>query len=177
MLHVRACARMRGLLHSTKSSPTPSVGFPKSSSQIHTKGGSNTRVTKGGGPVGAHTAASGIALLRPPPSGRGCCRQVPVAETQQSAAPLTWQHEGDWDASLAGSTFGSLDLRDRARGIQRPLILRKPPFLEGKSLSLAILIGWLTSPAFWRASGALAGLGFPSPYISLLSEISWKIIS
>lgn len=77
VLHVRACARMRGLHHSP--SHLPAWGSPKAPPR-HTQKGGATCGGPGGGPGGADTTASAVALLRASPlGGRGCCRQVPLA--------------------------------------------------------------------------------------------------
>ena len=71
----------------------PARGSPKAPPRYARKGALPC-FSSGGGPRGAETAASAVALLRahplppPPKRGRGCGRQVPVAESQQVRLPI-----------------------------------------------------------------------------------------
>lgn len=69
VLHVRACARARGLLHF----PThlPARGSPKAPPRYTQKEGRNPAFPPGGGLMGLTSPASDIALLRGPPQGGG----------------------------------------------------------------------------------------------------------
>ena len=78
----------------------PARGSPKAPPRYAQKGALPC-VSSGGGPSGAETAASDVALLRahPPTTERGCGRQVPVAEPQQVRLPIC----GKEKANLASS--------------------------------------------------------------------------
>lgn len=141
VLHVRACARMRGLHHSP--SHLPAWGSPKAPPR-HTQKGGATCGGPGGGPGGADTTASAVALLRAPPlGGGGAAGRFPLPLPVRCCSPQTCP-KGAWDANLAGS-------QPLSPGVPSDGRFGESPFSEGKVLCFAALIGWLPSPAFWRA--------------------------
>lgn len=86
--------------------------------------------------MGRTSPASDIALLRGPPTHRVVVLQAgPCCRNPATGLPIHLQEiRKSRHQPCQFSTSRSPDLRDRGRGFQRPLILRKPLFLEGKCL-------------------------------------------